>query len=429
MSDSERIYCTEQSDTKPNNSLANTMLWAIAVVAICWILNELGAYRVDKNQMRVGAVVALIFLIIPQYFRIGNGMEKPSTKYFMLACTVIVMFIVNTVMMFHATLCMILPMLMSTFYKSKKLGLYSIAGSLLISVFAPIVSFVMGLWDSLFLQVLLQFCGFDSFLADTPFFTTFQSVLQIILYIVIPRSLLVLLVGFGTLRIISENADGLSDRIELMRTNSRMKALEEDTLECLATIIESRDGSTGTHVINTKKYISAMVNYMVRNGMYAETVDRKFADDVIRASILHDIGKVAIPDNILNKPGAFTNEEYEIMKTHCIEGDKIVSKAFADNPDADFVKITRDIVSFHHEKVNGKGYPYGLEGTGIPLSARMMAIVDAFDAITSKRVYKTEKSVEEALEILRKDSGTHFDPDLVEIFISAYAESFDSENK
>lgn len=117
------------------------------------------------------------------------------------------------------------------------------------------------------------------------------------------------------------------------------------------------------------------------------------------------------------------------MKTHCQEGDKFISKAFAESPDALFVSIAHEIVSCHHEKVDGTGYPNGLAGEEIPLAARMMAIVDAFDAITSERVYKPAKSPEEALAILRKDSGTHFDAGLVELFVTAYKSYAESKTK
>ena len=419
LTDDERAYYSQEAEVTPNKVLINCMLAVILVISACWIMTETGAFRVDRTQMRFGAAVSLTLLIIPQFFRFGDLLSRPATKYILLSITTLVMLIITTMLMFHTTLVLIIPLLASTFYKSRRVGILAFVGSLGITVLSPLVSFAGGIWDSLFLQVLLQFCGIDSFPAAEPFFSLSQSILQILLYIVLPRVLIISVIGFGTLNIIDGSVCALDDRISLMRSNAQALAMEDDTLECLATIIEGKDGSTGAHVLNTKKYMSAMLEYILSHNLYPETVNREYAEKVIRSSILHDVGKIAIPDSILDKPGKLTDEEFAVMKTHCLEGDKFISKAFADNPDREFVSIAHEVVTFHHEKIDGSGYPYGLSGEQIPFAARMMAIVDAFDAITSERVYKKARTTEEAFEILRKDSGTHFDGELAQIFIAA----------
>lgn len=419
LTDDERAYYSQEADVTPNKVLINCMLALTLVISACWVMTETGAFRVDRTQMRIGAAISFVLLTIPQLFRCGDFISRPATKYILLTITTLVMLIVTTLLMFHSTLCLVLPLLASTFYKSRKVGILAFIGSLGITVLSPLISFAGGIWDSLFLQVLLQFCGIDSFVAAEPFFSLSQSLLQILLYLVLPRVLIISVVGIATLNIIHGNACALDDRISLMRSNALALAMEDDTLECLATIIEGKDGSTGTHVLNTKKYMSALLEYILSHNLYPETVTREYAEKVIRSSILHDVGKVAIPDSILDKPGKLTDEEFAVMKTHCLEGDKFISKAFADNMDREFVSIAHEVVTFHHEKMDGSGYPYGLSGEQIPFAARMMAIVDAFDAITSERVYKKARTTEEAFEILRKDSGTHFDGELAQIFIAA----------
>lgn len=424
LSEKKNHYYSEQADIIPNRSILACMEFAIIVLLASWILTEAGAFRVGKMSMRIGAGTAALFLFIPQFFNSEKYLSKPFTKYVFLTCTAVVMFIVTTLLMFHTTMCLILPMLAATFYRTPKMAYLSVIYSLFITILSPVVSFVNGLWDSLFLQVLLQFCGIESCEAVMPFFTQSQSVVQIIFYIVVPRVMIVGIFGIGTVRIVKANAKALEDRMSLLSSNEKIIAMQEDTLDCLARIIESRDGNTGTHGDKTKTYMKIFADSLIESGEFCDEVDEEKAEQIVRTSVLHDIGKVAIPDAVLNKPGKLTEEEYELMKTHCVEGERYLTTAFADNPDKLFVRTAHEVVAYHHEKLDGSGYPYGLAGENIPIAARMMAIVDAFDAITSKRVYKDAKSAEEAIAILRKDSGTHFDGRLVEIFVSAYIKKF-----
>ena len=145
-------------------------------------------------------------------------------------------------------------------------------------------------------------------------------------------------------------------------------------------------------------------------------VDSAFVEQIGNAATLHDIGKIQISDTILNKPGRFTPEEYEIMKTHSKLGSEIVGKILGESADEKLIQISKDVVNYHHEKWDGTGYPEGLKGEEIPLSARIMAVADVFDALVSKRVYKDSMPPEQAFEILREDAGKHFDPKIVEIF-------------
>ena len=203
---------------------------------------------------------------------------------------------------------------------------------------------------------------------------------------------------------------------EIKEQTERLVQMQEDVIEGMATLIESRDGDTGEHVMSTKKYVSMIVSYMHQHHIHEEEVDDVFVEQIGNAAALHDIGKIQISDTILNKPGKFTPEEFEIMKTHSKSGGEIVGRILGDSADERLVQISRDVVTYHHEKWDGTGYPEGLRGEQIPLSARIMAVADVFDALVSKRVYKDSMSSEQAFEILREDSGKHFDPLIVDIF-------------
>lgn len=203
---------------------------------------------------------------------------------------------------------------------------------------------------------------------------------------------------------------------EIKEQTERLVQMQEDVIEGMATLIESRDGDTGEHVRSTKKYVSMIVSYMHQHHIHEEEVDDVFVEQIGNAAALHDIGKIQISDTILNKPGKFTPEEFEIMKTHSKSGGEIVGKILGDSADDRLVQISRDVVTYHHEKWDGTGYPEGLQGEQIPLSARIMAVADVFDALVSKRVYKDSMSPDQAFEILREDAGKHFDPVIVDIF-------------
>lgn len=213
----------------------------------------------------------------------------------------------------------------------------------------------------------------------------------------------------------------LEERVEeqtqkIMEQSRERIRMQESVIEGMAAIIESRDNSTGQHVRNTKRYVSMIADYMLENGIYPETVDEKFTMYIRNAAPLHDVGKILISDVILNKPGRFTPEEFEIMKTHALLGEEIVEKILANNSEPELLQMAKDVVCGHHEKWDGSGYPSGLRGEEIPLAARIMAVADVFDALVSKRVYKEAMAEEESYAILKEDAGKHFDPVIVNVF-------------
>lgn len=213
----------------------------------------------------------------------------------------------------------------------------------------------------------------------------------------------------------------LEERVEQQTKKIKENAkerikIQESVIEGMATLIESRDSSTGQHVRNTKKYVTMIASYMLEQGIYPETVDRAFTENVHNAAPLHDVGKILISDIILNKPGKFTAEEFEIMKTHARLGGDIVEKILGDTADHELIQAAKDIATYHHEKWDGTGYPEMLSGEDIPLAARIMAVADVFDALVNKRVYKEAMAEEEAYAILKKDAGSHFDPVIVDCF-------------
>ena len=210
--------------------------------------------------------------------------------------------------------------------------------------------------------------------------------------------------------------DGLTAR------NEKIKFMQLHTIIGMANLIESRDGSTGEHVKNTAEYASMLAKEARSEGLYADELTDDYIELIAKSAPLHDIGKVVVPDDILNKPGKFTDEEYEIMKTHTREGGRIVKEILSGVVDDDYTEVASHMAEFHHERWDGKGYPHGLSGTEIPLCARIMSIADVYDALVSERVYKQAMPRERALEIIRAGADTQFDPYLAEAFVNCWME-------
>ena len=185
----------------------------------------------------------------------------------------------------------------------------------------------------------------------------------------------------------------------------------------MATMVEGRDNSTGGHIKRTSKVVELIIDEMVKDT--SNSFDNRFARCVIKAAPMHDLGKIAVDDAILRKPGKYTPEEYAAMKKHSEEGARIVKEVLGGSTDAYFENIAINVAHYHHERWDGSGYPCGLKGEEIPLEARIMAIADVYDALVSKRVYKDEFSFEQANQIILDGMGKQFDPNLEKYYSKA----------
>lgn len=209
---------------------------------------------------------------------------------------------------------------------------------------------------------------------------------------------------------------------DLRRLSEATAKMQDGLIITMADMVERRDSDTGEHIQKTALYVKIIVEGLQKKGYYAGKITPKFISDVVRSAPLHDIGKINIPDGILNKPGKLTPEEYEIMKTHTTAGKKIMEDAISTVEGENYLKEARNMAAYHHERWDGKGYPEGLHGEVIPLSARIMAVADVFDALTSPRVYKPAFPLDEALAIISEESGKAFDPKCVEVFMESLPE-------
>lgn len=212
------------------------------------------------------------------------------------------------------------------------------------------------------------------------------------------------------------------DTIELkmrMRAGERVLSLEtrDVALFAMAKLAESRDPETGAHLERVRSFSRILAQHLSKHERYRRIVDGKFIRLIFQTSPLHDMGKLAIPDTVLLKPGRLSDREFQIMKSHTTLGAQTLDAALERFPEARFLQMAREIVACHHERFDGTGYPGGLSGEDIPLSARIVALADVYDALTSKRVYKEAFAHEVARSIIENESGSHFDPDVVAAFM------------
>ena len=210
---------------------------------------------------------------------------------------------------------------------------------------------------------------------------------------------------------------------EVVRRTAENDLTQIVTIRALAHLAETRDPETGGHILRTQGYVQLLALGLRQHPRFSDFLTSRNIDLVTRSAPLHDIGKVGIPDAILQKPGKLTAEEWEIMKTHARIGSEAIeqAEADADQPVA-FLVLAKEIARWHHEKWDGSGYPDGLAADAIPCSARLMALADVFDALVSPRVYKPPMPYEQARDIIAAERGKHFDPDVADAFLASFGE-------
>ena len=209
---------------------------------------------------------------------------------------------------------------------------------------------------------------------------------------------------------------------DVKNKSEEINKMQNGLIYIMADLVESRDKSTGDHIRKTTAYVNLILAKLKEKGEFKDILTDEYIYEVSNSSPLHDVGKIKVSDLILNKPGRLDDEEFKKMQVHTIEGEKIIENAMKISSTSDYLKEAKNIAAYHHEKWDGTGYPYGLKGEDIPLSARIMAVSDVFDALISARVYKPAMKFEDAMRIIKEGSGKHFDPVIVNAFVDAEEE-------
>lgn len=214
---------------------------------------------------------------------------------------------------------------------------------------------------------------------------------------------------------------------ELVNNQKKISDMQNHMISGLANLIENRDMDTGEHISRTSYIVKTLSLNAKNDGVYSDVIDDHFIYLMYTLAPMHDIGKILIPDSILKKPGKLTPEEFEEMKKHATLGGSVVREVLNGVTDEEYLLFASDIATYHHERWDGTGYPNGLAQNDIPLCARIMAIADVYDALVSERCYKKAMSPSEALKIIEEESGSHFDPKLVQVFLNHKEEFISNE--
>lgn len=208
---------------------------------------------------------------------------------------------------------------------------------------------------------------------------------------------------------------------EVQRRIADTELLQDLTIRVLTQLAVSKDYETGSHIARTQRYVELLANCLKTHPKFAKDLEDENLKLIVRGAPLHDLGKVVIPESILHKPTKLDDEEWALMKTHAKRGADIMYKALESVPKSfRFLEVASELAHWHHEKWNGTGYPDGLKAEEIPVSARLMAVADVFDALVTRRPYKTPFSLDEAKQIIMDGRGTHFDPDVVDAFCQCF---------
>ncbi len=198
---------------------------------------------------------------------------------------------------------------------------------------------------------------------------------------------------------------------------SEISRYHSEMVMSFATLVENKDGSTGGHIKRSTAYVKLLAEELRSRGCYREILTKDYIQNLCQAAPMHDIGKIAVPDVVLQKPGRLTAEEFEIIKKHTVDGGKIIKETFGNLGNEEYTEMAYLVARYHHEKWNGKGYPVGLQKDEIPLCARIMAVADVFDAVSEKRCYREAMSLEQCFAIIEQGSGQDFDPLIAQVFL------------
>ena len=401
-------------------------LVCIAVVdIIVVVLSILRIFSAPLEYTLPASIVSLVLYLSPIVIYLFHDkilhkesiLNKHYFKYIILVPSYFALNLMIIMMSYHTVLLLVIPTLMAAQYRFNRKGWVVILVSSVLAV--PVVvycSCLFGIADRNLLKGLAEE-DLNSVKARFDYLAGGRAG-EILLHHILPRALALISVDI-LIAVLVQRHNAMLDKQaalvhEVAEEAEKRDKLQSAVIDELATVIETRDVGTGEHVKRTKKYVNILCIELAKSPKYHDILTDEAIKRITSAAALHDIGKIAVSDTILLKPGRLTPEEFDKMKTHTTKGGEMVKKFFEVFTEENFFEDAYAIAMYHHEKWDGTGYPEGLKHEDIPLCARIMAIADVFDALVSKRVYKDAFPVEEAFNIIVEEGGSHFDPELIE---------------
>ena len=411
-------------ESEANRYLVGALLAIVLAMFVVFILNEFEIFELNKILVRACTIVSFAtYAVLSMIIRSKKFASSPSIKFVIMGTTIAMVFFIAVMLNINATLILVVPMLLATQYSSYSITLMAICGSVLSSFAAPVCAYLLKTWNYKFLSGYLEtVCGISITGTGTAAYTTWQSVGRILMFLGFPQVLAIMAIGVIILAITKSKIANYKNQLRVLDLSEHLSAeldrvnqIKNHTIISFSDLIESRDSNTGDHVRRTSSVVNIMLSAMLADSEFK--IDQNFAETVVKYAPMHDIGKIAIDDSILRKPGRLTADEYEIIKTHSVKSAEIIRRILEGVEDENNIQIAANLALYHHERPDGTGYPEGLKGSEIPLEARIMAIADVYDALVSERCYKKAMSFEEAFNVIEEGMGTQFDASLNPYFI------------
>ena len=425
MVNNDSLFSNAEKKANKFNLYCLVVITILSFFAI--VLHFIGIFNLEREtfvpamlQLAIySAIPVIIYLFIYYVKKNKNVLEEKYFKFIILLFAYVSVLDLCISLSYHSVLLFAVPPLMVAQYKNNKLlSIVTFIASILLVIIATYGSYIFGQYDANLLKPLTSEEASD--IRNRLNVLTFNRAIAVFSHYILPRTLAISVVDVIALTISKRNSEMIDEQIKLSNKIQEeiiaKSNMQNGVIEHLADIIESRDIETGEHIKRTKKYVTILVEKMKEKDQYKDYLTPQMCEYIIHAAPLHDIGKIAVSDLILCKPGKLTDEEFDKMKIHTVKGGEIINKILNDLGDKEFLNVAYDVAISHHEKWNGKGYPYGIKEEEIPLSGRIMAIADVFDALVAKRVYKDPMPVDKAIDIIINDAGSHFDPNIVEVF-------------
>lgn len=382
LADNSEIF--EYNDRVVNEKIQGILLWLNIIIPILFA----GKYLEMFNVRYLDCIAVSVFVIVTS--GIGNvlcktnNMYKVSKWYGLIALQLEICFISGRFGIDIYMLYCIVPVI-SCFYFDRNFTLKIACVSYIIMICDFIISSHFWVKES---------GGFEWLVLTTSTYT-----FEYVLFIVVTTG-------------ISDAANNII--VILNKRKDKLSQMQKQLVMGFADLVESRDKNTGQHIKRTSEYVKIIIEQLRKNGKHNEELTDKKVKMIIEAAPLHDVGKIAVPDAILCKPARLTDLEYNIIKTHTLRGAEIIERDLNISDNHGYYTVARNMALYHHEKWDGTGYPCGIKGEQIPLCARIMAAADVLDALLSSRPYKKSFSIDEALEIMEKGRGSHFEPCIVD---------------
>lgn len=381
----------QKNEQDANKTVAVVMTITFASFTLIYILNLIGVFVIETIPMNIAYFTGSVLLLLPGFINKTIGTASRKLKYIYVSFAALFLLIITSVLTYHVVIIYVFPIIIAGMYFSKSTTRFSAVITAIVTVCGQLIAFKLGRPD-------------DNF-ADFP---------SLVIYGILPRLLILISLSALLEHLTARTSSLLKEDAE----NYEQQALySRNMIYGFATLVENRDKNTGGHIKRTSIYSEMLAERLKKKGIYSDIITEDFIQCLAMVAPLHDVGKIAIPDSVLCKPGKLTDEEFEIMKSHSIRGGEIIRETFVEIADENYRTMAYEVARYHHEKWNGKGYPIGLSGEDIPLSARIMTVADVFDAVSEKRCYRDAMPIEKCFAIIEEGIGRDFDPAIAEAFL------------